>query len=41
MKLKFEGFIDRSEGQLCLSKEKYSAANFDSVLQRLLAGDFR
>lgn len=31
----------RSEGQLCLSKEKYAAASFDKVLQKLLAGDFR
>ncbi|XP_052775976.1 NAD kinase 2, mitochondrial-like [Mya arenaria] len=32
---------DRSEGQLCLSKEKYSALHFDKVLNLLLNGDFR
>ncbi|XP_060567958.1 NAD kinase 2, mitochondrial-like [Ruditapes philippinarum] len=31
----------RSEGRLCLSKDEYSAANFDTILQKLLTGDFR
>ncbi|KAK3585234.1 hypothetical protein CHS0354_006280 [Potamilus streckersoni] len=31
----------RSEGCLCLPKDKYSAANFDVTLQRLLSGNFK
>ncbi|KAL4236084.1 NAD kinase 2 [Mactra antiquata] len=32
---------NRSEGHLCLSKEKHSAAHFNDVLKKLFAGDFR
>jgi len=34
-------FCFRSEGQLCLSKDKYSASNFENALTKLLNGDFR